>query len=1177
MRTNSGNLRLSASDLSNHLACLHLTSLDFDVAVGDKSAPAWHSPDLWVLQKRGLEHETAYIAYLAAQELFVVDLRNGSDAQSSADEPTSESNHVDFIAAEASSEIEIPDVSDQDSTDQLEAAMKKGVDVIVQPPLAYGRWFGRADVLRRVERRSKLGPWSYEVYDCKLALETKATTILQLSLYSECLAAIQGEWPEYMHVVPPGDGFVSEPYRVSDYAAYYRYVKRRLEDAIENNGSVTETYPEPTPHCSICRWWAECDGQRRKDDHLSLVAGISRLQQKQLNVWDVNAVSSLAVFPLPLKERPKHGSAGSYVRVREQARVQVAGRTQQKAVHEILDLNPEHGLFILPQPSPGDVFFDLEGDPFIGRGGREYLFGFVADDESGNPVYSSQCAMNAEEEKRAFVTFVDTIMARWAKYPAMHVYHFTGYESGALKRLMGRYATREDEIDRMLRAYLLVDLHTVTRRALRASVEHYSLKELERFYGFERKTPLEDARAALRQVQHGLELGETAHLDPTFLNTVAQYNADDCNSTRALRDWLESERQRLERAGHEIPRPIQSDGAPREALDERQQRSAALAENLRAGVPEEPEERSEEQAGRWLLAHLLDWHRREVKSEWWEFFRLAELTDEELLDERSALSGLRFVERLGVHRNIPTDRYSFEKQETDIRAGEELCVKNDKIGEAVAIDIAARFVDIKKMKKTAEIHPSAVHAKEVGPGTGVLADALYRIGAWVSANGMDAPGSYRAARDLLLRRAPRLAGSSQVLVAPGETTLNAAKRSGPMLDHSVLAIQGPPGTGKTFTGARMICELVRQGKRVGITATSHKVVSNLLREVVKAAGEEHLADLRCVQKVKPEDKPEQDPPHIQTTVDNEDTLAAFVNGANVLAGTQWLWAREDYFEAVDVLFVDEAGQMSLANVLVVSQAAKSVVLLGDPQQLEQPLRGSHPEGADLSALEHLLAGAKTIPPDKGLFLERTWRLHPKLTEFTSEVFYEGRLRSRDGLENQRIDGHARLGESGLWYFPVEHQGNQNASPEEVDVVAGLVSSLTRPGVRWVDDKGNGRQMQLSDILIVAPYNTQVSDLSSRLPNARIGTVDKFQGQQAPVVIYSMTTSSPEDAPRGMEFLYSLNRLNVATSRAQAMVIVVASPKLLEPECHTPRQMQLANALCRYAELAAFAETPLKTV
>ncbi len=293
----------------------------------------------------------------------------------------------------------------------------------------------------------------------------------------------------------------------------------------------------------------------------------------------------------------------------------------------------------------------------------------------------------------------------------------------------------------------------------------------------------------------------------------------------------------------------------------------------------------------------------------------------------------------------------------------------------------------------------------------------------------------------------------------------------------------------------MICELVRQGKRVGITATSHKVISNLLREVVKAAGEEQLTNLKCVQKVKKQDKPDQDAPYIQTTVDNEDTLAAFRSGANVLAGTQWLWAREDYFEAVDVLFVDEAGQMSLANVIVVSQAANSLVLLGDPQQLEQPLRGSHPEGADLSALEHLLAGAKTIPPGKGLFLERTWRLHPKLTEFTSEVFYEDRLRSRDGLENQRIEGHGWLGESGLRYFPVEHQGNQNASPEEVEVIAGLVNSLTQPTVKWIDDKGNSRQLQLADILIVAPYNTQVSDLA---PSNADRHVDKFQGDRHPL-------------------------------------------------------------------------------
>ena len=433
-------------------------------------------------------------------------------------------------------------------------------------------------------------------------------------------------------------------------------------------------------------------------------------------------------------------------------------------------------------------------------------------------------------------------------------------------------------------------------------------------------------------------------------------------------------------------------------------------------------------------------------------------------------------------------------------------------------------------------------------------------------------GPFRAARDLLLRRSPRLVDGTDKLILPDESTVDAAKRIGTLLDYSFLPIQGPPGSGKTFTGARMICELVRQGKKVGITAISHKVIQNLLLEVIKAANEAGLERLNCIQKVN--EKPDALPPGITLAADNAEPLAALRRGAQVVGGTGWLWSRQEYFEAVDVLFVDEAGQMSLANVLAVSQAAKNVVLLGDPQQLEQPVKGSHPDGAEVSALEHLLAGQKTISPDAGLFLEKTWRLHPKLCEFTSEVFYEGRLHPREGLEHQKIEGHPCLGESGLWFVPVAHEGNQNTSAEEVECIGGLVEGLVRAGVNWIDDKGRRRPLQLDDLLIVAPYNAQVSDLSNRIRNARVGTVDKFQGQQAPVVIYSLTTSSPEDAPRGMEFLYSLNRLNVATSRAQAVVIVVGSPRLLEPECRSPRQMQLANALCRYVEVAQVIETPL---
>jgi uncharacterized protein len=288
----------------------------------------------------------------------------------------------------------------------------------------------------------------------------------------------------------------------------------------------------------------------------------------------------------------------------------------------------------------------------------------------------------------------------------------------------------------------------------------------------------------------------------------------------------------------------------------------------------------------------------------------------------------------------------------------------------------------------------------------------------------------------------------------------------------------------------------------------------------------------------------------------------------VLGGTSWLWSRAEFTGSVDVLFVDEAGQMSLANVLACTPAGSSLVLLGDPQQLEQPQKGSHPEGSDISALAHLLDGRRTIGKTQGLFLTETWRLHPAICSFTSELFYEGRLVSRDGLERQSIDAPAPFSGAGLWFVPVVHEGNQSYSAEEVARLGGIVEYLTQPGTSWTDRHGNHQPLTLDDILIVAPYNDQVNRLRDRLPGTKVGTVDKFQGQEAAVAIYTMTTSTPGDAPRGMEFLYNLNRFNVATSRARCACIVIGSPRLFLPECRTPRQMELANVLCRYAEMCA---------
>ncbi|HKO44853.1 MAG TPA: DEAD/DEAH box helicase [Pyrinomonadaceae bacterium] len=446
-----------------------------------------------------------------------------------------------------------------------------------------------------------------------------------------------------------------------------------------------------------------------------------------------------------------------------------------------------------------------------------------------------------------------------------------------------------------------------------------------------------------------------------------------------------------------------------------------------------------------------------------------------------------------------------------------------------------------------------------------MRDSLLQLGTWVAENDIQGDGNYKVARELLLRQKPRL--KQGVLQDFAHlSSLEAAKQISLLLDHTVLPIQGPPGSGKTYTGAHMIVELVKQGKKVGVTAVSHKVVVNLLKAICKAATQTHT-DVKIIQKCERDERCEHE--RVKSTDDNAVVVKALTDGeASVAAGTVWLWSRTDMANSVDVLFVDEAGQMSLANVLAASPAAKSIVLLGDPQQLDQPQKGVHPEGAEASALSHLLHEKATIPPELGLFLAESWRLHPDICAFTSDVFYESRLKSRPENSNQKLLVDGLLGGTGLRFIPVEHAGNQSESAEEVEEVARLIDLLLAEA-HWTDKEGNTKKVTLEDILVVAPYNAQVSLLLRRLSKgARVGTVDKFQGQEAPVVVYSMATSSPEDAPRGMEFLYSSNRLNVATSRAQCVTVLVANPKLFDVQCKTRRQIELANAFCRYLEMAS---------
>ena len=1136
MRIENQRLRLAPTDLSNHLNCTHLTQLDLLAARGERVRPARYSPVIEELQARGHAHERAYAAHLVAQGLNATDL------------------------------------SETHTADATASAMAAGVDVILQAPLADVDWFGRADFLVRVPVASALGDWSYEVYDTKLARDTRAGTLLQLSVYSVLVSRLQDARPTRMHVVTPGRNWEPVSYRIDDFAAYFRLLENGIARFLAD---PRPTYPELVTHCDLCAWWKDCEARRRADDHLCYVAGIGTGQIASLRDAGIDTLTELATIDdIP---KPERGARDTLLRLREQARVQLDGRVAGEPRHRLRPIDAEHGFRLLPEPSADDIFLDFEGNHFTESGVREYLAGFARYADGERLVYTALWADTLADEQAAFETFVDLAVSVRRRNPAAHIYHFGAYEPATIKRQMGRFASRETEVDELLRGRAFVDLHAVVRRGLIASVEGYSIKNLEAHFGYVRAQDLREASNSRRVIESALELGTLDQSVELHRRRVQDYNREDCESTARLREWLESLRAEAVVRGAELPRPVLPDDVASEEIRELDRRLQDLRDRLLAGVPAEPGERNEEQQSRFLLAHLMEFHRRESKAAWWEFFRLQELAAEDYEDERRSLADLEYVDTVGG-AGVPIERYRFPPQDVDARVGDEVRdQEGERIGTVEEISVAGNWIDIKKTRKTVNARPPNVFFHKL-IGADAIREALVRLGEHVCANGFALAAPFVSAVRLLRRIRPGHGRTGELfpttpsaasgLRRPGEDPVKAASRLALELDGDVLAVQGPPGTGKTYTGSEVISRLVAAGKRVGVTAVSHKVIVNLLEKTAEAATRAGRT-LRIAHKpgsavVAPEDSP------VRYERNDDALLAGLRSGAiQVLGGTAWLWSKPEFAASVDVLVVDEAGQMALGNVLAVAAAGSNLVMLGDPQQLEQPLKSSHPEGSDVAALKHWIGESSTMPDDAGLFLDTTWRLHPSICAFTSEIYYEGRMRSRPGLEKQTVAGSTRFGGAGLRYVPVNHTGNTARSVEEAGAISRIVAELTSGAVTWCDADGAQHVVGIDDLLVVAPYNAQVAALSEALPalHGRIGTVDRFQGQQAPIVIYSMTSSSPLDAPRGMEFLYDPHRFNVATSRAKAMCILVGSEALLSPHCRTPKQMRMANGFCRYRELA----------
>lgn len=1150
---------LSPSDLVTFLGCEHATERERRILAGGLAAPERHDPDLEVLRRRGLAHERAELARFASAGRSVGEV--------AATDPTP----AGLAVAEA----------------ETVALMRAGVDVVFQATFFDGRWRGHADFLVRTDRPSDLGPWSYDVADTKLARRAKPAALLQLCAYAEHVARIQGAWPEDL-VVITGDG-EHHRHRTVDVVSYYRTAKARFEATID--GPLTTVAAVPVAHCGVCSWAPSCEQAWREADHPSLVAGVRGGALAALGDAGITTGTALAATA---EGTEVVGIAPERVeRLRRQARLQMAQRADGVVRYELLEptpvedagpaqasdapgepvpTQPPRGLAALPAPSPGDLFFDIEGDPWVGDHGIEYLFGVVAagDEPGGEPRFTGFWGHDQAGEKTAFEQLVDLVVERLDRHPDMHVYHYAAYERSVLQRLAGRYDTRQSEVDRILRGQVLVDLYQVVRHAVLVSQEGYGLKKLEPLY-LDARTgdAVTDGGSSIVVYEDWLETG-----DPRLLEDIRAYNEVDCRSTLGLRDWLEERRLELAaRTGEQVPRPAPAEGTASAAVAEADDDHAAAVAALLAGVPDRSR-RSPDGDARRLLADLLGWHRREARPGWWAWFERLAMTDDELVADREAIGAMvplgevDPVGRPGVHR------YAFDpEQEHKLPVGRPVVDPRTgrRAGTVVELDAAGGTVDLARPKAPAAgTHPSAL-APPAPFDTRVLREALAALADHVVDHGVDGGGPWRAARGLLLGEGPRLRhGGGGRLQCEGESAIDALVRVAGELDDSHLAVQGPPGTGKTTAAAAAVVAMVVGGRRVGITAPSHTAITNLVDAVCDRAAD-HRVEVRVVQRGEPDQVSAA--PGVVRAPGNPAVVDALDAGAvDVVAGTPWLFARAELRGRLDVVLVDEAGQLSLANTLAVSGAAGDLVLVGDPRQLAQPSRGTHPDGADVSALDHVLEGAATVAPERGLLLDRSFRMHPDICRFVSALAYDGRLEAAPGCERRVVAPGPLVEGAGLRWWPVDHHGNRTRSTEEAEVVADIAAALLGREVTGAD--GAIAPLTADDILVIAPYNAQVAALHQVVPpGVRVGTVDRFQGRQAPVVLYSLTASSAEEIPRGLGFLLSTHRLNVAVSRAEALVVVVGSPGLLRAPARTTDELRQVNALCRYVEAAEQVPAP----
>ena len=1130
MKIKNSNFLISPSDLNNFIACKYTVLNEIKYHNKEiRKSPDRANDKLW--KEMGVEHEKRHYKILKEKYKKSITIKS--------------------------------DLNEKDRFDETVRAIQKGYDLIYHAYLIDDNLRGEADFLIKCDTKSDLGDYSYEVYDTKITRNLKPRHITQITAYSDMLGKIQKVLPEKMYLIDGSDEYHS--FKTIEYIDLFNHSKKEFIKFLSNI-SKEKIYPEKCSYCNLCDWKDECDKTWENDNYINLVAGSNKSQIEKLKKNKIRTVEQLSKTKLTAMDLKIN--AESFKKIQLQAQLQEEKRNTGEDKIVILDSDFGKGFYKLPKPDDGDVFFDIEGYPRMDRP-FEYLHGLYYKDK-GKLKFKDLWAKNynKESEKNIFIELINFLEKRFVEYPNAHIYHYASYEKRAIRELATSYSSefpKGDIVnDDLLRKEKYVDLFSIVSQSIRTSERDLSLKSIEKFYNFKRKADIVKADDSVIKYDNWI-----ATKNEKYKQDIINYNEEDCISTYLLREFL------VKNKPENIDWFVKQEEITKEGEEPNKYRRKASNKLSREEVEVDLNNRLEKKKNKTNkkfvenLKNFIGFHWKSNKPEFWEVFDRAEKTHLELEDDTECIANCVLIDdKPKVTEDGFVYSYRFNDQNYKQKEGKSAFDAHQIKGLGTIYSIEENFPDknivkilVSKRRKNIEMPSLLTLGNTMPPQVHQHDQALNKfLEDYILNDGEN----YKSIMDMLERKEPDIKNikSGSILIEENKDLITQSIEIVKNLNNSYLTIQGPPGTGKTYTSAKIIIELMKAGKKVGVTSNSHEAIKTLLIAIEQQAVDQNY-EFSGMRKSKSSDK------HEWKFIRNVTTGKPLnMDSYSLFAGTSWFFVDPRMNKTLDYLFIDEAGQVALGTTIANATSADNLVLIGDQMQLSQPMRAKHEGYARMSSLDFILEDDDTISTDKGVFLNVTRRLNKKICNYISTSFYDSRLTSDPITETRSVNLKLDpIKDEGLFYVPIDHNGCSQRSDEEADLVEKIFNKIVNKEYKSGNIKG---KISVKDIMVVAPYNAQANNIRERLKkkfkdDIRVGTIDLFQGQQAKVVLISMTTSDVESLPRHKDFFFSRNRLNVAISRAECVAIIIFNENLLLASASSIKEMKLINSFCKLLE------------